>query len=109
MDPNVQVAFIGVFATLISTIGVVTVAFMNNLRRQVDKAETAVKVAKATDLSDGLDEHEVFRQMLRLIEERDEKDRELSASWRKNLALTTENRQLRAENTMLRLNQKPDE
>lgn len=42
-DPTVQVAFIGIIATFITTSGVVFVAYLNNRKERTDTAEEGVE------------------------------------------------------------------
>jgi len=66
MDPNVQVALVGVFATLITTVGVVVVAVINNKKERGKAASAGVEA--------GLDEKDVLERMLSLIAENERKE-----------------------------------
>jgi len=59
MDPTVQVAFVSIFATFITTLGVVAVAVINNRRERTGAAIAGVEA--------GLDEKDVLERMLALI------------------------------------------
>lgn len=94
IDPNVQVALVSVFATFITTLGVIAVAIINNRKERAKAADAGVEA--------GLDEKDVLERMLALIAENERKERLI-------LDLKNEVRMLRAENTMLRLGVKSDE
>jgi len=87
MDPNVQVALVSVFATTITTLGVVAAAVINNRKERVKAANAGVEA--------GLDEQDVLKRMLSLIAENDRKEATI-ASLRKQL------RAAREENARLR-------
>lgn len=99
MDPNVQVALIGVMTTFITTMGVVAAALINNLHTRAKAAEKVVEEV----VDDDLDEEDVMQRILLLIDENERKERLLADSRREVSDLTQEVRRLRAENTMLRL------
>lgn len=82
MDPTVQVALIGVVATLITTAGVVIAAMINN------KKERAKAADKATE--DALDDSVILKRMVDLIAENDRKEKTITR-------LRGEVRELRAE------------
>lgn len=67
MDPNVQVALVSVFATLITTLGVVAVAVINNRKERGKAASAGVEA--------GLDEKDVLGRMLALIAENERKEK----------------------------------
>ena len=94
MDPNIQVAFISVLATLITTIGVIVVAVINNRKERGGAASAGVDKA--------LDEKDVLGRMLSLITENERKESEIQA-------LKDDNKRLRAENTFLRLEKSGEE
>lgn len=95
MDPNLQVAFVSVLATLITTAGVVAVAVINNRKERSGAAEAGVEA--------GLDERDVLGRMLSLISENERKETTIARLREENDYIREENRQLRAENTSLRL------
>jgi hypothetical protein len=95
LDPNVQVAFVSVFATLITTLGVIAVAVINNRKERAKAADAGVEA--------GLDEGDVLKRMLALIAENERKETTISHLRLENQGLEDENRMLRAENTRLRL------
>lgn len=107
MEPNVQVALIGVVTTFITTMGVVAAALIANYQRRAMVAETVVDKVVVDD--DELDTEDVMQRMYHLISENERKERQLTACQRKVTELTEEVSQLRAENTMLRLGRKPDD
>lgn len=94
IDPNVQVALVSVFATFITTLGVIAVAIINNRKERAKAADAGVDA--------GLDEKDVLERMLALIAENERKENHISE-------LKNEVRMLKAENTMLRLGVKPNE
>lgn len=95
LDPNVQVALVSVFATLITTLGVIAVAIINNRKERAKAADAGVEA--------GLDEGDVLKRMMNLISEKDEAETAFNQEKTKSQALEEEVRLLRAENTMLRL------
>lgn len=107
MEPNVQVALIGVVTTFITTMGVVAAALIANYQRRATVAEKVVDEVVVDD--DELDTEDVMQRMYHLITENERKERMLTAAQRKITELTEEISQLRAENTMLRLNKRPDD
>ena len=94
MDPNIQVAFISVLATLITTAGVVAVAIINNRKERTQTADVAVDAA--------LDEKDILGRMLSLINENERKEATITT-------LKEEISQLKAENTALRLVNRQEE
>lgn len=107
MDPNVQVALIGVATTFITTMGVVAAAWIASLQRRATVAEKVVDEVVVDD--DELDTEDVMQRMYHLISENERKERMLAEAQRKVTELTEEVSQLRAENTMLRLGKAPDD
>ena len=95
LDPNVQVALVSVFATAITTLGVIAVAVINNRKERTKAADAGVDA--------GLDEKDVLTRILTLIAENDEKTKSIVTITADRDRLETENRKLRAENTLLRL------
>lgn len=95
LDPNVQVALVSVFATLITTLGVVAVAMINNKKERAKAADAGVEA--------GLDERDVLTRLLALISEVDEKKAKIAGIEVEMTKLLEINRELRAENTLLRL------
>lgn len=96
LDPNVQVALVSVFATFITTLGVVAVAIINNKKERAKAADAGVEA--------GLDERDVLTRVLSLISENDEKTAEKILVYEAKISdLEQINRELRAENTVLRL------
>jgi hypothetical protein len=100
MDPNVQVALVSVLATFITTLGVISVAVINNRKERAKAADAGVEA--------GLDERDVLERMLSLISENERKESALSQARAENEALKEEVRRLKAENTMLRLGKDAD-
>lgn len=98
LDPNVQVALVSVFATLITTFGIIAVAVINNRKERSNAAEAGVEA--------GLDEKDVLTRMLSLISENERKEKSLIKCREENRRLKDENRLLRIESTMLRLGDK---
>lgn len=66
LDPTVQVAAISVFATAITTFGVIAVAIINNRKERTKAASAGVEV--------GLDERAVLGRIFILMNEAEEKD-----------------------------------
>jgi len=97
LDPNVQVALVSVFATLITTLGVISVAVINNRKERAKAADAGVEA--------GLDEGDVLKRMLALIAENERKELSITHLRTEKQSLEEEVRSLRAENTMLRLEQ----
>lgn len=95
LDPNVQVALVSVFATMVTTLGVIAVAIINNRRERTKAADAGVDA--------GLDEGDVLKRMLALIAENERKEATISRLRAEKLVLEGENRSLRAENTRLML------
>lgn len=89
MDPNVQVAFVSVLSTFITTCGVIFVAVKNNQKERTKAAEAGVEA--------GLDEKDVLGRMLALITENERKERTITELRAKVIALTSVIRELRAE------------
>lgn len=89
MDPNVQVALVGVIATTITTLGVIVVAVVTSRKERGKAASAGVQA--------GLDERDVLERMLSLISENERKEdtiAELKAKVRTQAATIS---QLRAE------------
>jgi hypothetical protein len=97
LDPNVQVALVSVIATLITTLGVISVAVINNRKERAKAADAGVDA--------GLDEGDVLKRMLALIAENERKETSITELKIAKQDLEEENRMLRAENTSLRLAQ----
>lgn len=97
MDPNVQVAFVSVLSTLITTCGVIFVAVKNSQRERTKAAEAGVEA--------GLDEKDVLGRMLALISENERKEQTIARLRKQNQILTVAltddelREQLREENT----------
>jgi flagellar motor component MotA len=104
MDPNVQVALIGVFTTFITTMGIVGAAYITSLQNRAKSAEKVVEEV----VDDDIDEIDVMRKLYQLITENEHKESLLAKERRKTERLERENRRLRAENTMLRLGHRQD-
>ena len=94
MDPNIQVAFISVLATIVTTVGVVTVAMINNRRERDGAASAGVEA--------GLDERDILGHMMSLIDENERKEKHITELQQDKKELQKENRELRAENKILR-------
>lgn len=94
MDPNIQVAFISVLATIVTTVGVVAVAVINNRRERDGAASAGVEA--------GLDERDILGRMLSLISENERKEKHISELQQEKKELQKECRELRAENKILR-------
>jgi flagellar motor component MotA len=107
MEPNVQVALIGVVTTFITTMGVVAAALIANYQRRATVAEKVVDEVVVDD--DELDTEDVMQRIFHLISENERKERLLGDARREITNLTNEVSQLRAENTMLRLGKRPDD
>jgi len=107
MEPNVQVALIGVVTTFITTMGVVAAALIANYQRRATVAEKVVDEVVVDD--DELDTEDVMQRIFHLISENERKERLLADARREVTNLTNEVSQLRAENTMLRLGKRPDD
>lgn len=71
LDPNVQVALVSVFATTITTLGVIAVAVINNRKERTKAADAGVDA--------GLDEKDVLTRMLTLHTEKDALETKLAA------------------------------
>ena len=82
LDPNVQVALVSVFATTITTLGVIAVAVINNRKERAKAADAGVEA--------GLDEKDVLQRLLTLHSEKDDLEKKLAA-------VTTERDQLKDE------------
>ena len=87
MDPNVQVAAIGVFATFITTCGLVAVAMINNRKERAKAAGAGVEA--------GLDDRSVFGILFSLMAENDRKEDVIQKLRKENADLKAENRMLR--------------
>lgn len=107
MDPNVQVALIGVVTTFITTMGVVAAALIANFQRRARVAEKVVDEVVVDD--DELDTEDVMQRIFHLISENERKERLLGDARREIANLTNQVSSLRAEVTMLRLGKEPDE
>ncbi len=94
MDPNIQVAFISVLATIVTTVGVVAVAIINNRKERDGAASAGVEA--------GLDERDILGRMLSLIAENERKEKHITDLQADKKELQRENRELRAENKILR-------
>jgi hypothetical protein len=95
LDPNVQVALVSVFATTITTLGVIAVAVINNRKERAKAADAGVDA--------GLDEKDVLTRILTLIAENDDKTQKIVTITADRDRLNDEVRQLRAEVVLLRL------
>lgn len=95
MDPNIQVAFISVLATMITTIGVVAVAIINNRKERAGAASAGVEAA--------LDERDVLERLLSLVAENERKESEITSLKVQAKARNERIRELMRENTSLRL------
>lgn len=89
MDPNVQVAFVSVISTCVTTVGVIFVAVRNTTRNKV-----ATDAAKGED---DLDEHDVVIRLLALIDENQTLEKTILELRLKVRFLTKENQALRRE------------
>ena len=89
MDPNLQVAFVSVLATLITTSGVVAVAFISNRRDKKD--------ADDSEVEDGLDERDVLERLFILISENERKENTITRLRRQVEFLRQENGQLKVD------------
>lgn len=94
MDPNVQVALISVFATAVTTAGVILVAFINNRRERSSAASAGVEA--------GLDERDILSLVRSLLAEADRKEKVINDLSEDKKRLQKEGRELRAENKALR-------
>jgi len=91
IDPNVQVALVSVFATTITTLGVIAVAMINNRKERVRSASAGVEAGA------GLDEKDILEQMLSLVAENQRKEDTINLLRKKNKQLTEQNNELRAQ------------
>lgn len=91
IDPNVQVALVSVFATSITTLGVIAVAMINNRRERVKSASAGVEAGAK------IDEKEILEQMLSLVAENQRKEDTINLLRKKNRQLTEQNTDLRAQ------------
>jgi hypothetical protein len=89
LDPNVQVALVSVIATMITTLGVVSVAVINN-RKERDNAASA-------GVDAGLDEKDILERLLSLISENESKEKQIAALENENRLLKMANQELHAE------------
>lgn len=89
MDPNVQVALVGVIATSITTLGVIVVAVITSRKERGKAASAGVQA--------GLDERDVLEKMLSLISENERKEETISKLETRNKVLTTQLADLRAQ------------
>lgn len=100
MDPNIQVAFISVLATIVTTVGVVSVAIINNRKERDGAASAGVEA--------GLDERDILGRMLSLIAENERKEKHITELQADKKDLQRECRELRAENKILRNQIEPE-
>lgn len=89
LDPNVQVALVSVFATTITTLGVIAVAMINNRKERTKAADAGVEA--------GLDEKDVLSRILTLHSEKDGLQKSLAAVTAERDQLKDENRRLKAQ------------
>ena len=89
LDPNVQVALVSVFATGITTLGVIAVAVINNRKERTKAADAGVEA--------GLDEKDVLARILALIAENDKLENSLSVVTGERDQLLDEVRSLKEE------------
>lgn len=89
MDPNVQVALVSVIATMITTIGVVVVAVINNRKERGNAASAGVEA--------GLEESVVLERMFSLVEENSRKETTIKELREQNTKLRSDNNALRAQ------------
>lgn len=89
LDPNVQVALVSVFATAITTLGVIAVAVINNRKERTKAADAGVEA--------GLDEKDVLTRILALISENDALEKTVADLTAERDQLLETIRQLRAE------------
>lgn len=101
MDPNIQVAFISVLATLITTMGVVAVAIINNRKERDGAATAGVEAA--------LDERDVLERLLSLIAENERKEAEIQSLKVAAVERNEKIAELMRENAALRLGLNPEE
>ncbi len=94
MDPDVQVAFVSVMATLVATSGVVATALINRPRKSV---------AAEPEAEDYLDERDVLERMLSLISENERKEGTITRLRAEAAKKDKEIRRLQAENVQLML------
>lgn len=87
LDPNVQVAFVTVIATTISTLGVIVVAIINNRKERAQAASAGVEA--------GLDEQDVLKRMLELLAENGRKEATITSLKAQIRSLKAEIRDLR--------------
>lgn len=91
IDPNVQVALVSVFATSITTLGVIVVAMINNRKERVKSASAGVEAGV------GIDERDILEQMLSLVAENQRKEETITDLRKKVKRLTETNTELRAQ------------
>lgn len=89
LDPNVQVALVSVFATTITTLGVIAVAVINNRKERTKAADAGVEA--------GLDEKDVLSRILTLHSEKDGLQKSLAAVTAERDQLKDENYRLKAQ------------
>lgn len=87
LDPNVQVALVSVFATAITTLGVIAVAVINNRKERTKAADAGVEA--------GLDEKDVLSRILALISENDALEKTVADLTAERDQLLETNRQLK--------------
>lgn len=88
MNPNVQVAFISVLATTITTAGVIMSAIISNRRMQA-------KIVNLPEEKNPIDEGDILERLLILIEENERKEKIIVNLRKKIHALQVENAELR--------------
>jgi hypothetical protein len=101
LDPNVQVALVSVFATTITTLGVIAVAVINNRKERTKAADAGVEA--------GLDEKDVLSRILALISENDVLEKQVVDVTAERDQLKDTVRQLQAEVVFLRLGHNIDD
>jgi len=89
VNPNVQVAFVSVLATTVTTIGVIAAAIINNRRAQ----STIVPIEQDHTVDDG----DILERLLALIAENERKEATIVSLRKKVRVLTEEVHQLRAK------------
>ena len=100
MDPNVQVALVSVLATFITTLGVISVAVINNRKERAKAADAGVEA--------GLDERDVLERMLSLISENERKEHALTQARAQIAALEEVVRTLKSQLERLRFDKDLD-
>lgn len=87
MDPNVQVAIVAVFSTLITTAGIIVVAVINNQKERGKAASAGVDA--------GLDEGDILEKLLDLVAEVKRKETTIEGLKQQVFLLIEENGHLR--------------